>query len=76
MGLAEGKDTTKLALIEEDPVAQREGEGHREQCAKAGNVRYPGWLEFQMGVSKEGDKAGEHQRPLIVSLELDPSPGG
>lgn len=33
------------------------------------------WLEFQMGVSNEGDEAGEHQRPLIVSLELDPSPG-
>lgn len=41
MGLAEGKDTTKLALIEEDPVAQREREGHREQCGKAG-MRHPG----------------------------------
>lgn len=69
MGLSEGKDITKLALIEQDPVAQRKREGHREQCAKAGNVRYPRWLEFQVGVSNGGDEAREHQRPLIVSLE-------
>ena len=76
LGLAEGEDTTKLSLMDQDPVAQRERKAQGTECAKAGNVRYPGWLEFQIGVSNGGDEAGEHQRPLTVSLELDPSPGG
>lgn len=74
-GACRGRRHHKALLDGSGPsCTERKAQG--TECAKAGNVRYPGWLEFQIGVSNGGDEAGEHQRPLTVSLELDPSPGG